>query len=99
MPIPFPAAADVKLEPPDAAEARLIAGGIAAAVSPPQGLTGLQRVIIEAVTESMTGFVVPVSVLPRLGPDEFARALAFRNESSAASCSGSCCWPRWCSIR
>jgi hypothetical protein len=28
----------------------------------------------------MTGFVVPLAVLPRLGPDEFARALAGRDE-------------------
>src|SRR4051794_37852440 len=36
--------------------------------------------MIEAVTESMTGFVMPLDVLPRLGPDQFARALAGRDE-------------------
>jgi hypothetical protein len=49
-------------------------------VTPAGGLTSLQRVMIEAVTESMTGFVVPVAVLPRLGPDEFARMLSNRDE-------------------
>jgi hypothetical protein len=79
MPVPFPTAEEMKLDPPDAAEARLIAGGVAAAVCPAGGLTSLQRVIIEAVTESMTGFVVPASVLPHVGPAEFARALSSRN--------------------
>jgi hypothetical protein len=80
MPVPFPPAGQEKIEPPDAAEARLIAGGVAAAVTPAGGLTSLQQVMIEAVTESMTGFAVPVSVLPRLGPEEFARALRNRDE-------------------
>jgi hypothetical protein len=80
MPVPFPAVGEAKVVPPDAVEARLIAGGVAGAVSTAGGLTSLQRVMIEAVTESMTGFVVPLSVLPRLGPDEFARALSSRDE-------------------
>jgi hypothetical protein len=80
MPVPFPPPGQAKVGPPDAAEARLIAGGIAAAVTLPGGLTSLQRVMIEAVTESMTGFAVPVAVLPRLAPDEFARALSARDE-------------------
>ncbi len=80
MPVPFPPAGHEKVGPPDAAEARLIAGAVAAAVAPADGLTSLQRVMIEAVTESMTGFVVPLSVLPRLSPDEFALALVDRDE-------------------
>ena len=80
MPVPFPPGGQAKVGPPDAAEARLIAGGVAAAVETAGGLTSLQRVMIEAVTESMTGFVVPLSVLPRLGPDEFAQALIDRDE-------------------
>jgi hypothetical protein len=36
--------------------------------------------MIEALTESMTGFVVPAAALPRLGPEEFARALSTRDE-------------------
>jgi hypothetical protein len=79
MPVPFPTTEQAKVEPPDAAEARMIAGGVAGAVAPSDGLTSLQRVVIEAVTESMTGFVVPVQVLPRLGPEAFAEALRPRN--------------------
>ena len=59
MPVPFPTDEEVLLQPPDAAEARHIAGGVAAAAAPAAGLTQLQRVLIESVTESMTGFVGP----------------------------------------
>src|SRR5438105_1263088 len=84
MPVPFPSDTAVKLTPPDAAEARLIAGGVAGAAGVATGLTSLQRVLIEALTESMTGFVVPVTAVPRIGPEEFARALATRNEGFRA---------------
>jgi hypothetical protein len=79
MPVPLPSETNVLLQPPDAAEARTIAGGVAAAVAPPGGLTSLQRVLVEALIESMTGFVVPVARVPRLDALEFATALARRN--------------------
>ena len=72
MPVPLPAAGATKLTPPDAAESRVIAGGVAAAVAPGGGLTGLQKMLIEAVTDAMTGFVVPAVSVPRLDPQEFA---------------------------
>jgi len=80
MTVPLPTAANVKVGPPDAEEARIIAGGVAGAVEVDGELTGLQRLLIEALIESMTGFVVPARRLPRLGPNEFARALAGRDE-------------------
>jgi hypothetical protein len=80
MPVPLPELGHEKLEPPDAAEARLIAGGVAAAAAPAGGLTSLQRMMIEAITESMTGFAVPASAVPRLGPQEFATAMSARSE-------------------
>ena len=56
-----------KLEPPDAAESRL--SRAASLVSRAGGrLTGLQRLMLEAITDSMTGFVVPASALPRSVP-------------------------------
>jgi hypothetical protein len=79
MPVPLPAPDDAKLGPPDAEEVRLIVGGVAAAVAPGGELTALQRFLIDAIVESMTGFVVPVTALPRLGPEEYARALARRD--------------------
>ena len=80
MPVPFPDDVNVLVVPPDAAEARTIAGGVANAVAADGELTGLQRLLLEALIESMTTFVVPVRNVPRLGPAEFARALARRSE-------------------
>ena len=68
------------LERPDAAEARLIAGGVAGAVALDGGLAPLQRLMIESLTESMTGFVVPATALPRIGPEAFAQAMRRRGE-------------------
>ena len=79
MPVPLPTAEEVLLQPPDAAESRHIAGGVAAAAAPPAGLTQLQRVLIESVTESMTGFAVPVVAVTKPGPEAFARGLARRD--------------------
>jgi len=36
--------------------------------------------MIEALTESMTGYLVPARALPRLGPEEFARAMRARDD-------------------
>ena len=80
MPVPLPTAEELDERRPDAAETRTIAGGVAGAVEPADGLTGLQRMMIEALCESMTGFVVPARAVPRLGPEQFARALAHRDE-------------------
>jgi hypothetical protein len=80
VPVPFPTEVELRLSPPDAAEARTIVGGVAGAVAPGPELTSLQRLLIEAMCESMTGFVVPAQHVPRLGPTEFARAMAARDE-------------------
>jgi len=80
MPVPLPAAAEVKVGPPDAMESRVIAGGIAGAVAVDGHLTSLQRMLIEATVESMTGFVVPAHHVPRLSAEEFAHAVAQRDE-------------------
>jgi hypothetical protein len=79
MPVPFPSEGEVLLQPPDASETRLIAGAVAGAIAPAGGLTSLQRLMVEALIESMTGFVVPVTRVPRVGAHEFATALAPRN--------------------
>src|SRR3954447_15227286 len=80
MATPFPELDDEKVGPPDAVEARLIAGAVAGATAATSGLTSLQRMMIEAITESMTGFAVPASAVPRIGPQEFASAMRYRNE-------------------
>jgi hypothetical protein len=81
MPVPFPTAENTKLTPPDAEEVRIMVGGVAGACAPGGELTSLQRLLIEAMTESMTGFVVPVNHIPRLDPRQFATAMANRNEN------------------
>jgi hypothetical protein len=75
MPVPLPAPAATKLTPPDAAEARVIAGGVAAAVAPSSGLTGLQQMLIEAITDAMTGFVVPGRAPPLLAQHDWMHVL------------------------
>ncbi len=79
MPVPIPSDADALQQPPDAAEARLIAGAVAGAIAPSGGLTSLQRVLIESLVESMTGFVVPVSRVPRIGAHAMAVAMTRRS--------------------
>jgi hypothetical protein len=78
--VPFPSEADVNLNKPDAAEARVIAGGVAGAVAQDGQLTSLQKLIIEATTESMCQIIVPAGHVPRLSADEFAHAMARRDE-------------------
>lgn len=81
MPVPLPSEAEALRSRPDATEARLVAGGVAAAVAHCGRLTPLQHALIESLTESMTGFVVPAGQVPRLGPEEFAYALSRRDEN------------------
>ena len=81
VPVALPSADVENLEPPDVVEARLIAGGVADAAAPDRQLASLQRLMIEAVTESMTGFVVPATALPRVGPEAFAQSLRRRGEA------------------
>jgi hypothetical protein len=80
MPVPLPGPDRVNETRPDAAEARIIAGGVAGAAAPGGVLTSLQRVVIEALTESMTDWVVPASAVPRIGPEAFAQAMSDRDE-------------------
>ncbi len=81
MPVPFPPADAPVKGPPDVEEARVVAGAVAAAVAPSTGLTDLQRVLIESLLESMTGFPVPAGHVPRVDAAAFARALAPRTEA------------------
>ena len=77
--VPFPTEATVELAPPTAAEVEFITRGLATGAAGPDGLTDTQRAVLNALTTSMTGFVVDVANVEPLGPDEFADALRFRN--------------------
>jgi hypothetical protein len=81
MPVPFPSDTEVLLAPPDAAEVRTIAGGVAGAVAIDGRLNSLQRLLTESIIESMTGFVVPAQHVPQLDPEQFAHAMARRDEA------------------
>ena len=70
----------MNLQRPDAKEAALLARGMASAAASSGGLTDVQRVLIEAVFEAMTGFTVDVGNFEPMSPDAFARALRHRDE-------------------
>ena len=76
MPVPLPTDEEVLHQPPDVDEVRVIVGGVAGAIAPEGGLTELQRLLVEAISEEMTGFVAPAGHVPRLSPQEFAVAMA-----------------------
>jgi hypothetical protein len=77
--IPFPAADVEKREPPDRDEVELTLRGVATAVAPAGGLTPVQRAVLNALADSMTGIAVDVATLDPLGPEEFAEGLRPRN--------------------
>ena len=79
IPVPLPTGDQVLLVPPSADEVQVIARGMASAAAPPEGLTTVQRAVLEALTESMTGVAVDLSAYDVLGPREFAEALARRD--------------------
>src|SRR6202011_5253050 len=78
-PVPFPRDGHARLEPPDPAEVRVIASGSAPPPAPASGLTEVQRAVLNALIESMTGESVDVATVDPLGPAEFADALRDRN--------------------
>jgi hypothetical protein len=75
----MPLDSEKKQGPPDAEEARIIAGGVAGAIAVDGKFTDLQRLLMDATLESMTGFVVPIEHVPRLSAEQFARAVAQRD--------------------
>lgn len=79
MPVPLPSAQATKLTPPDADEVAAVARGVATAVAPEGGLTGLQVSMINAITESMTGIAVDCRDVEPLSAEGLAEALAPRN--------------------
>ena len=78
-PVPLPSADEVLLIPPTADEVAVIARGMASAAALPGGLTTVQRAVLEALTESMTGVAVDLSAFEPVGPRAFAEVLARRD--------------------
>ena len=79
MPTPLPTPSDTHLGPPDAVETAETARGVASAVSPPGGLTQLQRVLLEALFEAMTGNHVQLTEFTPMTASEMGRVLRRRN--------------------
>ena len=79
MPVPLPGPDLVLLVPPDAAEVQATANGVASAVAPPDGLTEVQRVLIEALFPAMTGHSVDVERFEPVTAEQFGPVLARRD--------------------
>lgn len=78
MPTDLPAPDQTNLHPPDADEVAYIGRGVISAIEPPDGLTQLQGVLIEASFEAMTGYPC-LPDLPHISPADFAAGMAARN--------------------
>ena len=78
MPVPIPALDATDLRPPDGAEVELLSRGVTAAIAPSTGLTEVQRLLIAALFEAMTGFPATFDAAP-LPPAGLAEALRARN--------------------
>ncbi|HMC69687.1 MAG TPA: hypothetical protein VKJ07_11080, partial [Mycobacteriales bacterium] len=78
MPVALPPLGEELLEAPDADEVLMLSRGVVSAVMPADGLSELQKVLIEALFEAMTGHPAALDA-PPVGAEEFAIALARRN--------------------
>ena len=80
MPVPIPSADEADLTPPDMDETMFISQGLLSAMAPPEGPTPLQRTLVEATAESMTGHSIDMSSCAPMDPVTFAQGLARRDE-------------------
>jgi len=78
MPVPFPTTDTERLGPPDLDEVMTVAGAFTSALSGPDGLTELQRLVLRAITKSMTGFDVPYNSVCWVSPPQLGEVLADR---------------------
>jgi hypothetical protein len=62
----------------DPEEVTLVARGIATAVAPETGITGVQAELLEAIADALTGVEVDYRALEPLGPEQLAAVLADR---------------------
>ena len=79
MAIPLPQPTEADLVPPGWVETAATARGVASAVSPPDGLTSLQRILLESVFTAMTGHSVPLNDFEPLAAADLADVLRRRN--------------------
>ena len=79
MPVPLPRPTETDLVPPSWEETAATGRGIASAVAPPDGLTDLQRILLESVLKAMTGHAVPLDDVEPMEPADLAEVLRHRN--------------------
>jgi hypothetical protein len=77
----LPTSDEVNLVPPDAAEAQLLADGMATAVAGAEGLLPAQQRLIEALFPAMTGHDVEVGGRAPVSSEQLAAALRRRDAS------------------
>jgi hypothetical protein len=77
--IPLPAPEDTLLTRPSRDEVLVLAGAFATAAAPPDGLTAVQRAVLNALVESMTSVAVDVATLPPVSPLELGETLRRRD--------------------
>jgi len=80
-PVPFPSPEEEWTNRPDADEVRLTVAGITSAVTLPDGLTEVQRAVLNAHVVSMTDHPIDVTSVAPIGPEEFADGLRYRNRA------------------
>jgi hypothetical protein len=79
VPVPFPTAETERLGPPDLDEVLTVAGAFTQALRGPDGLTELQRLVLHAMTKSLTGFDIPYDTVRSVSPAELGQQLADRS--------------------
>jgi hypothetical protein len=80
MPVPFPTAETVDLEPPRQDEVQFIARGVLTVVAPPEGLTRVQALCFRAMSDAMTETTLDLDAVEPIDATEFAEGLARRAE-------------------
>ena len=81
-PVPLPATdGDTDVDVPQRDEVETMARAFASASRPAAGTTPVQRAVLNALVESMTGFALDVAELDPIGPAEFADAMRRRNRA------------------
>jgi len=80
-PVPFPSRDEEWSKKPDADEVRLTVAGITGAVTPPGGMTQVQRAVLNAHVASMTDFPLEVTSVEPISPEAFADGLRYRNRA------------------
>src|SRR5678815_5540323 len=86
MVVPLPSPEDEERARPTAQQAQAVAVGLASGAAPPAGLTGLQRVLLEATIAALTDHPIDLSGYTPITPDELGELLRRRNLAFRTRC-------------